>query len=802
MKRSNLVLFLLLLLPFYSLAQVSTQTVRGTVINKDTRQPISGATVMVLDLATPKGSITDSAGVFRIRDVPGERVRLKVTFTGFNTVTTDNLILSSAKESVFDIEMSELAFEIGEVDITYGETPIEPISSFDPVSRRSFRVEETQRYAGTVNDPGRMAMGFAGVQASQDNNSDIIIRGNSPVGLLWRLEGIDIPNPNHFARKGSSGGGITIFSAQLLGASDFSTGAFSAPYGNALSGVFDMSFRRGNTEKREYRFKAGLLGLDLATEGYIKKGQSSYLVNYRYSTLGILNDIGFRLVGERIDNNFQDLSFNIYLPTKNKNTTVTIFGLGGLSEELWDPVEDSLTWSLPYRTTTDFLTRMGATGATITHLIDDKSFIKAVVAVSGNQVIDDDDTLDVRSVVRSPSPDDLEESVDWTTLNESPLDKEVYQNSRISTHVFYSRAFSPKVKMQTGVLASHIRFQFNHEVRIPDSTAFETLVSGQGNANLLQGYTQFRFTPTPKLSINAGLHGMLLSLNQTYSVEPRLSLRYRLGERSSISAAYGIHSQILPLGNYFTQVETLEGMTQPNLDLEMPKAHHAVLGFEHVFPNNTRLLIEGYYQRLFDLPITPDTDPSDYMLLNEREGYATRALASEGTGINAGMDVTFEKFFSNGVFFLWNGSLYESNYTASDGQTYSTRYNSRYNTSLMGGTEFTAGKGGSLQLGARTVLNGGLRFTPGDEVLSRAAGEFIAKQGSAYTEGVGEYFRVDLRVAYRKNLEKSAYILSLDVQNVTNRRNVRDQIYDPGFNRLQNRFQSGLIPVISFQIDF
>lgn len=238
----------------------------------------------------------------------------------------------------------------------------------------------------------------------------------------------------------------------------------------------------------------------------------------------------------------------------------------------------------------------------------------------------------------------------------------------------------------------------------------------------------------------------------------------------------------------------------PNLDLEMPKAHHAVIGYEHLFENNLRLLVEGYYQRLFDLPISATAN--DYMLLNERDGYATQDLESEGTGVNMGVDVTFEKFFSNGLFFLWNGSLYESNYVASDGNTYSTRYNSRYNTSLMGGTEFKVGEGGSLQLGARTVLNGGLRYTPGDEVLSQEAGEFVAKEGIAFTEGVGEYFRIDLRVAYRKNLKKSAYTLSLDLQNATNRENVRDQIYDPGFNKLINRYQSGLIPVISFQIDW
>jgi len=119
------------------------------------------------------------------------------------------------------------------------------------VSARAFTVEETQKYPAAINDPLRMATNFAGVASLDDGMNQIVIRGNSPTGLLWRMEGIDIPNPNHFAAKGSSGGGISILSSQLLSNSDFITGAFAADYGNALSGVFDLNLRKGNNEKRE-----------------------------------------------------------------------------------------------------------------------------------------------------------------------------------------------------------------------------------------------------------------------------------------------------------------------------------------------------------------------------------------------------------------------------------------------------------------------------------------------------------------------------------------------------------------------
>ncbi|MEM7660569.1 MAG: TonB-dependent receptor, partial [Bacteroidota bacterium] len=459
-------------------------------------------------------------------------------------------------------------------------------------------------------DPSRLVMVFPGVQASQDNNSDIIIRSNSPTGLLWRLEGIDIPNPNHFARKGSSGGGISVFSAQLLGNSDFSTGAFSANYGNALAGVFDMQCRPGNSRERSFRFKFGLLGTDLAAEGPIKRqsnsgdgGYSSYLVNYRYSTLGILNDLGFRLVGPRIDNNFQDLSFNLSFKSKDLNSTFTVFGIGGISEELWDPVKDSLTWSRPYRESRVYTSNMGAVGATFTHLIDEKSFLKAAVAVMGDRVTDNDDTLDIRSVMLSPAPDRLEEPTDWTALATARYETEEYQNFRISSHVFYQRQLGDQTVLKTGVIGTHMQFNFSHERRIRDSGAFERIVAGEGASQLLQAYAQIKAKPTTRLTLSGGIHSLFLALNNTYSVEPRLAMQYQLDETSALTLSYGLHGQVIPLGSYFTEVLDSNGnLTQPNLDLQPAKAHHLVMGWKKGFEDNLFITVEGYYQRLFDMP--------------------------------------------------------------------------------------------------------------------------------------------------------------------------------------------------------
>ncbi len=786
-----------LLMPLEAWAQDQTQTLRGTVVDQETQQPLPGVTVRIMvGEETVTGTYSDESGKYRIERAPLGRIVLIATLQGsYSEYKRDNILVTSAREAVHDIELVPAA--LSEVVILPpANAPRNPVSV---ASTRTISVDLAKRAAGAVDDPSRLVMGFPGVQAPQDNNSDLVIRGNSPVGLLWRLEGIDIPNPNHFARKGSSGGGITVFSAQLLDESDFSTGAWAAEYGNAFSGVFDMRFRKGNNEQRQYRFRTSLLGIDAATEGPFKQGRGSYLVNYRYSTLGILNDLGFRLVGERIDNNFQDLSFNLNFQLPNDRTFISWFGIGGLSEEIWDPKWDSLTWTRDYRSTTDFLTDMGATGVTLTHSIDKQSYFKAIVAVMGNRVRDNDDSLDVRGLRGAALPLDLSQAAQDSLLaTRGAWDREDYRNWRISSHVFYNRKVGDLGSFRAGVMGSHINFSFEQRRRSGNANAPLTpLLSGAGRSQLLQGYARFTLR-RGRWTINPGVHAMSLTLNGTYGIDPRLSIKYQVNERQSVFLAYGQHSSILPLGNYFTEVDG--GLV--NQDLDLLQAQHLVGGYDVVFPSGYHLRLEGYYQRLANVPVVPSPD-STYWLLNERSGYATQDLVSDGRGLNYGLDMVFEKFFQRGTFFLLSGSVFQSLYATQYPDTFfNTKFNSNYNLSAMGGKEWYFDQGGIFQLSSRVMLNGGLRYTPGDLTRSAKAGYFVGIDRLAYSERVGTYFRIDGKVSYRRNAEQVAWQLYFEAQNLTGRRNVRDLVWSPGLKDFIRRYQSGLIPNIGFQIDF
>ena len=311
-----------------SAQQEFTQTVRGKVIDMDSRFGLPGSNIILLGYDPQKGTSADENGVFVLTEVPVGRQSFQVSYTGYQTVVLSDLYVSTGKELILNIELKELVETMGEVEIIADYRKDKPINSMAVVSARSFTIEETNKYAGSYGDPARMAANYAGVASTRDNRNDIVIRGNSPIGLQYRLNGVEITNPNHFGAQGTTGGPITMLNTNLLANSDFLTGAFPAEYGNALSGVFDLNMRTGNVDKHEFWAQMGWNGLEFGLEGpFSKKSSATYLAAYRYSITDIIEKIGINLSESA---RYQDLSFNLNFPTK-KAGVFSLFGMGGTS---------------------------------------------------------------------------------------------------------------------------------------------------------------------------------------------------------------------------------------------------------------------------------------------------------------------------------------------------------------------------------------------------------------------------------------------------------------------------------------
>lgn len=788
MKWYPVVLLSLFVSMGYGQRNMNTARIRGIVQDKMTKEVLIGASIMIPNSSI--GTISDDHGAFVLDQVPVGRVELRCEFLGYEPYHSESILMTSAKEMYIEIFLNQGSIQTNEVIITASKNAFEAVNPLSVVSTRSFTVEETDRIAAGINDPGRVALSFPGVKQGPDESENtIIVRGNSPVGILWRLEGIDVPNPNHFALIGGATGGINVFSAQLLSRSDFSTGGLAAEYGNSIASAFDIHFRPGNFEKTEHRFKVGLIGLDFATEGPINTGKSSYLVNYRYSTLGILDKLGFHLVGDRVTNNFQDLSFNLTFKGNNPKFKTTVFGFGGLSLEEHFPVSDAGKRDPILFDNREFQHKpnnVGVLGATFTYLPDHRSYFKAVIALMGSQAGREKDTVNNENVY-------------------ARYHTEHFNETRLSASLTYNNKLNNYVTIKTGLMAHQVFFNFDRNVQqlssIGNINVYELggSVSGRGNTQILQQYSQAIFQFNSRFSANVGYHYLRLNANSTSALDPRISFQYLPAVNQRIGLSFGIQSQTLPLMSYYFRDSTLQYV---NRNLKLLQSSQWVLAYHLFTRNKMKLSFEGYYQHLAHVPVRQDVH-DDYWMLNSVDGYPTFKVVSDGKGINYGIDAAIEKLFTHSYFLLLTGSALKSTFNPLSGKTYSTNWDSRFTSSITSGKEFDLKNGKVFQIGGRILWSGNTPYSPLDVDASRIAGRYIPLKDATNTGRIPNYYRMDARMQYRYNHNKRSGSISLDIQNTLNHINATGVGYDVKTNSTYVVYKGGnLVPVIAFQVDF
>lgn len=754
--------------------QEFTQTLRGRITDADTGQPLVGASVQLL--GADLGTITDTAGLYRLGSVPVGRYRMQVSYIGFQPVIVPELYLTSGKEEVRNVALSE---QVADLEAIVVRAPRGDVYATSPTVK-TLTVEETLRFPATFFDPARLVATFAGVVQDNDQGNGISIRGNSPNGLLWRLEGVDIVNPNHTPNAGTfsdrvtaNGGGVNILSAQLLSTSYFYTGAFPAAYGNALSGVMDMRLRPGNNQQYEFTGQAGLIGLELATEGpFSGDSDASYLVNYRYSFVGLLSLLGVDVGDEDIS--FQDLSFNLVFPGK-KGSEFTIFGMGGISANDFIAKRDSSLWEIRKdRYDIRFQSRMGALGMTYKNPVGKRGLWQTAAAFSI-----------LESTRLADRLNDNYEAI--------RLEDDTYDQSKLSVHSFYQYKASAVNRLRFGLNATL------HDYDILSRQDVDRIpVNGTGNGWFLQPYLHWQSNLAAGLITNIGLHYSYFDFNGTGAVEPRASIEWASNNQNRWSLSYGLHSQLQAPQLYFSSA------TERNQDLALSKAHHLVLAYRKSLNAGSQLTTEIFYQSIFDIPVS--SQPSSFSALNLLEGFIDEALVNEGTGKNYGIELSLQQYVANGLYYLVNATAYESKFTGSDGIERDTRFNGNYIFNATAGKEWQRitkkGKDRLWGINFRIAYMGGFRDTPIDEQASSTTGRTVYETEKAFSIQQKNYFRTDLRVYLKRNKADASRTLSLDIQNLTNAENVAYSYYDAQQNAVIVQHQLGLIPLLNYRVEF
>lgn len=766
-----------------------TQTVRGSVLDQQSDMPLIGVSVELLNSAEVIGTVTDVDGSFELKNVPIGRQVFRFSYLGYEPVTIPNVAITAGKEVSLNVSMSESLTQLNEVVVIGSVDKDQAGNELATISARQFTLEEVTRYSGARNDAARMAANFAGVNINDDSRNDIVVRGNSPTGLLWRLEGVPIPNPNHYSTLGTTGGPVSALNTNLLKNSDFLTSAFPAEYGNALSGVFDIGFRSGNKENFEGTAQlAAFSGLEAMVEGPINKEKnSSFLVAYRHSFVELAEGLNLD-IGTDATPRYKDLSFKVDLP-KSKLGNISFFGIGGLSDIdfLGNELEDGDFYA---ETDQDsyVTSRVGIIGMNHRLLLSETAYLRTTISASTSANTYKEDRLIENE---SPYPQvDLDDGINRYAINS-----------------FFNKKYNARHTLRVGFLGE-LQNAFSTFLDRETTPDWITVRDFDENMFLLQAYAQTQYRLNEKITLNGGLHTQLLTFNNSWAIEPRAAINYHLTPSQTISLGYGLHNQMQPLPMYFYLSQLPDGSyVRSNEDLDFTESNQFVLGYDLKIGNSWRVKAETYYQAISDVPI--ESVPGTFSMLNAgadfvfpEEGF----LVNDGTGRNYGFELTVEKFFSNNYYVLMTGSIFESKYTGSDGIERNTAFNNNYTFNFLAGKEFPLGKSGrnALTIDTKFTTAGGRYYTPVDLEASATVGEQVLKDELAFTEQFDPYLRWDVKIGYRTNSKKRklSQQFFLDFQNVTNKENIFSYRYNRARNEIQKATQIGFFPDILYRVQF
>lgn len=768
-----------LLLPLHSFPQqvLSTQTVKGVVTDRNTHSPLPGVTVQLNNT----GATTNEKGEFRINAVALGRHTVQASLMGYEAVTLHNIEVNAGKETVLEISLAERIVNLKDFTVT-GQNKKDAINPLSQVSTRQLSMEEGMRYAGSRNDPSRMAQNFAGVVGGNDASNDIVIRGNSPAGVLYRIEGVDVPNPNHFNTLGASGGPVTILNTNTLRSSDFMTGAFPSPYGNALAGAFDLRLRNGNKDKYEFLAEVGFNGFEAAVEGPLgKPGKASFLLDYRYSTVALAHALGANVGTGVAVPYYQDINAKIHIPT-NKAGTFNIFAVGGTSKIHFGPDEDTtgLYGSDNADRDRKYRSGTGVLGITHSYNFNANTFGRAFAAVSLATNVADE----------------------YIVAEDKPAEQAVEISTRqLKTSVGYQleHRFSPRNQLSAGVAGDFMNLSLDQSYIKDGDSAMSKDLDSDESTSLIRGWVNWQHRFSNQLTANTGVYSQYFMLNSSYAVEPRFNIKYTSTTGHALSMGVGLHSQLQPLEIYFRQTEG----QLTNKELDFSRSWHAVLGYDVNLGQKFRAKVETYYQHIFDVPVEQQSSPFSMLNTGAQFGFPDKAeLVNKGLGKNYGIELTLEKFLEKGFYLLFTQSVFNSKYRPSDKVWRNTAFNSQYATNFLTGKEWTIKPGFNVGIDTKLSLSGGQWYTPFDVEETVEKGYAVYDETKPFTLRYNPYFRWDVKLSFTWEMGRTTQKFFVDFQNVTAKKNIYVKRINTTTGTVSDINQIGFFPNVNYQFTF
>jgi hypothetical protein len=789
LKSALSVLPIFLLFTQFLSAQTPTQTVRGRVVGFENNEPLVGASVSLT--GTKWATLTDTLGVFKIENVPVGRYNLGVSCVGYKPYEIQEVWVQSGKELVLDISVNQSNQNLETFTTSASRFGMQTVLSIS-------KSEDYLKYPANFNDPARMITYLPGAATDNDQGNNISVRGNTPNAMQWYLEGAEIVNPNHLSNAGTpsdrttaNGGGVLMLGANMMESANFYKGAMSADKGGALTSIMDLRLRKGNDSKRQTTVSLGLIGTEVGTEGYFtgnrgqrtgdSKARASYLVHYRYSTIGLLSKMGVPLGDEAIT--YQDLTYNLNFPTQ-KAGNFNVFGMHGFSDNVfknkvrkeWETEKDSQDISFKNLVNVVGLKHMIGVGK--------NAVWNTVVAYSGLK--NSRDAVGFDSLKNIMATENLENNhaklflktkVDWQ-LGQGMLQAGlVYKDESIETPYIYKIG----------------------------STNSQGKTSGHDT--WVQPFLEWNSKAGEKLQYHVGFRYSTLTKAKGFDLEPTMGLQYNLGNSGDISFNFSRQSQSLSPIVYAFIAAPLNG------NFHTTKSNNVNLNYHFAMNDKAGVDFGLFYQFITSIPQATNRLTALDELDNVKTSYSE--IANFATGRNIGAEIDFNGNLLKGYHWRFNTTIYNAKITntgllssvpssVNGSLERNSRYNGRYIVNALAGKEWTVGKNQNKFWGinAHILMRGGFRETPIDEAASKKANQTVYDYTKPFSSQLKDYFRTDVSMYFKRNRLKWSSTLQLDIQNVTNQQNEAWHYFDRFQKKVVTKYQLGMIPNLSYKVEF
>ncbi len=743
----------------------SSGVINGKITDKETQAPVNDAIIEVIGLNTKTSS--DEKGNFEFKNIPYGTYQLKISSLGYETLVKTDIVVLSSRPAAVTVELMVSNITTEEIDV---EGKYFQKSTDESTSNYNLDFEEIRRAPGAVEDISRMVQILPGISPANDQRNDLIVRGGSPAENLTMIDGIEIPNINHYPTQGSTSGPIGMINVKFINSVDFSTGGFSARYGDKLSSVMHLSFREGYRKKFLSDINLSTAGFGGVFEGPLFTTKGSFMFSVRKSYLNLIRGaIRLAAVPDYWDFNLK----TVY--DFNPNTKLTFVGVGGLDKISFEGESSEISDDNPYGKAKGDQKQFTA-GFNLKTLFK-KGYVQTVLANS---------TAYTNIENRDLNTDAMKFYYDSFESDYNAKSEVFYQINSANNIIF-------------GGGARYIKFNYDNFFNA-DTTSFgyvipEINVSRKDKFYKASAFTQYTLKLlTGRLIMNAGLrYDYFSGINDKNAVSPRLGISYSILPTTTISASTGI---------YYQAPEYIWLMSdERNKNLKFISANHYIAGIEHLFSADLRFSVEGYYKDYKNYPVSLLVPT--YVLISGGTENGPNLIFGEavsaGYGYSRGIDVSLhKKLTGSGFYGMLNYSLAESKITALEGGERPGSFDYRHNITVIAGYQLA----NDWLVGLKFRYTTGRPYTPIDAEASTIAGREVSDFANFNSSRYRDYNRLDLRVDKKWNFKKLSIVSYIELQNVFNTENVYQYFWNEYKNQQSTIYQWAFLPVGGFSIQF